>query len=185
MIAVVLLALALAMDAFAASIARGAGGIARRDGFMLALAFGLFQGLMPLIGLLLGDAFSGIIEAFDHWIAFVLLGAIGVQMIREGLEPAETEGTGRRLTLAAILTLALATSIDAAVAGLTLRFFELPVSVSLVVIGVTTFLLALVGVTLGGRLGMRVGKRAEVAGGAVLILLGVKILVEHLGLLSA
>ena len=185
MVAVVLLALGLAMDAFAASIARGAGGISRRDGALLALAFGLFQGLMPLIGLLLGDAFAGTIEAFDHWIAFVLLGFIGIQMIREGLDPVEAVDASRRLSLAAILTLAVATSIDAAVAGLTLRFFDLPIATSLLLIGGVTFVLSLVGVTLGARLGMRIGKRAEIAGGVVLVLLGAKILAEHMGLLTA
>ncbi|MEN3972592.1 manganese efflux pump MntP family protein [Sphingomicrobium sp. XHP0235] len=185
MVAVVLLALGLAMDAFAASIARGAGGISRRDGVLLALAFGLFQGLMPLIGLLLGDAFAGTIEAFDHWIAFFLLGFIGIQMIREGLDPAEAVEPSRRLTLGAIVTLAVATSIDAAVAGLTLRFFDPAIGTSLLLIGGVTFVLSIVGFTLGARLGMRIGKRAEMAGGTVLVLLGAKILAEHTGLLAA
>lgn len=184
MIAVLLLALALATDAFAAAIARGAGGMSRREAFVLALAFGVFQGAMPLLGLMLGDAFSGLIEAFDHWIAFTLLAIIGVQMVRAGLEPPEA-APARTLGPAAILVLAVATSIDAAVAGLTLRFFDLAVPAILAIIGATTFILSLLGATLGSRLGVGLGKRAEIAGGVVLVLLGTRILLEHLGILSA
>ncbi|WP_265587488.1 manganese efflux pump MntP [Sphingomicrobium arenosum] len=181
MIAVLLLAIGLAMDAFAAAVARGAARIGWRDGLLLALAFGLFQGAMPLIGVGFGDLFAGVIDRIDHWLAFTLLGYIGVQMIREGLDAAEP--TLARLSLRAIVVTAVATSVDAAVAGLTLDLFDVPLPTSLLTIGLVTFALSLVGVAIGARIGTRFGKRAEIGGGAILILLGTRILFDHLGLL--
>jgi putative Mn2+ efflux pump MntP len=181
MIALFILAIALAMDAFAVSVAQGA---AARHGWREALrmggAFGVAQGVMPAFGWALGVALAGVIEAVDHWIAFVLLGFLGAKMIYEGLQPADSEPRttldGRALFLAAI-----ATSIDAAAAGVTLPTLGLPVVLACVVIAIVTAVFCVFGVLAGARLGQRFGKRAEIAGGLVLIVLGTRTLGQHLG----
>ncbi|CAN5378015.1 manganese efflux pump MntP family protein [soil metagenome] len=181
MIALFVLAVALAMDAFAVSVCQGA---AARHGWREALrmggAFGLAQGIMPAFGWALGVALAGVIEAVDHWIAFVLLGFLGLKMIYEGLQPSDGASCaaldGRALFVAAV-----ATSIDAAAAGVTLPTLGLPVLVSCVVIAIVTGLFCVFGVLTGARLGQRFGKHAEIGGGLVLIALGTRTLGQHLG----
>lgn len=179
-----LLALALAMDAFAVSMARGAGG-EHRFGRALetGLAFGAAQGIMPFFGWALGSVFMQWIEAFDHWIAFVLLAALGARMLHESFaddsgedEPAPS---GRYYWLGLFIA-AIATSIDAAAAGLTLDIFGLPVGLACLVIGAVTAVLCVPAYWFASRMGEGLGHWAERLGGVMLIGLGCKILLEHL-----
>ncbi|WP_293884336.1 manganese efflux pump MntP family protein [Sphingomonas sp.] len=181
MIALFVLAIALAMDAFAVSVCQGA---AARHGWREALrmggAFGLAQGVMPALGWAFGVALAGIIEAIDHWIAFVLLGILGAKMIYEGFRPDNGQPCNA-LDGRALFTAAVATSIDAAAAGVTLPTLGLPVVLSCVVIAIVTGVLCVLGVLTGARLGQQIGKRAEIVGGLVLIALGTHTLGQHLG----
>ncbi|WP_120077206.1 manganese efflux pump MntP family protein [Aurantiacibacter odishensis] len=185
MIAVLILALALAMDAFAVALVRGAAG--PHSGWRAletGLAFGVAQGVMPLVGWGLGALFAGWLEAVDHWVAFVLLSFLGYRMIREGLDPDDAEDAAEisgRSHFAALLVAAVATSIDAAAAGLTLDLFGPPVLLSCLVIGLVTLALCAPAYWFAARIGPALGKKAEIVGGAVLIGLGVKILADHTG----
>ena len=185
MTTVVLLALALAMDAFAAAVGEGAAarprpGTARALG--VGLAFGAAQALMPLAGWGLGLAFTAVVRELDHWIAFVLLAVIGARMLHAGLVPqaAEPDARGTRRGGWGLLATALATSIDAAAAGVTLPVLGQPVLLACAIIGAVTFVLSSAGVLIGAVAGALVGRRAEVLGGVVLIGIGTKILIEHL-----
>jgi len=182
MLALLLLAVGLAMDACAVALVRGAVAGARLGGALVtALAFGLAQGTMPLLGWALGRAFTGAIEQVDHWIAFVLLTGLGIRMIlaaRSGLEKAPLPGRGSHLL--ALLAAAIATSIDAAVAGITLDSFAAPAPLACLLIGTVTALLSFVAYLLGSRTPRRASSAAEAIGGTILIGLGCKILVEHL-----
>jgi manganese efflux pump family protein len=176
------LALALAADAFAVALCQGAtarGGI--RGALRIGGAFGAAQALMPLLGWAAGVAFASAIRDVDHWIAFALLALLGARSLREGLS-AEAGGCDPAPSLSgwALLGAAMATSIDAAAAGVTLPTFGAPVLLACAVIGVVTLLLCAGGVFLGAAGGARLGKRAEVLGGVALILIGTKILVEHI-----
>ena len=147
--------------------------------------FGLFQGLMPLLGYFLGRAFSEFISSIDHWVAFVLLAFIGGKMVWEAVHPEEDEDAcDTSLSFAAILTQAVATSIDALAVGVTFAFLSVDIVPAVSFIGVITFCLSAVGVAIGHRFGARYKSRAELAGGIVLVLMGCKILLEHLGLLA-
>jgi putative Mn2+ efflux pump MntP len=179
-LSILALAIGLAMDAFAASLAQGA--VLRpgwRDSLRVGFAFGAAQAVMPLIGWGLGIAFAGVIRNVDHWIALVLLGVLGLRMIRAGLDSDEDAEIVRQLTHTALLSMAIATSIDAAVAGITLPLIDAPLWVSVGVIGLVTFLLSTFGMYAGAAAGTRLGKRAELLGGAVLVLLGLKIFFSH------
>lgn len=176
-----LLSLGVAMDAFAASVCKGLAVKRVSLGRMLAcgLWFGAFQALMPLLGYLLGVRFQSVIVRFDHWIAFVLLGCIGVNMLREALggEAAALDGGfGPR----SLLPLAVATSIDALALGVTFAFLRVAIVPACLMIGCVTCLTSALGAALGGVFGARWKNRAEAAGGAILILIGLKILIEHL-----
>jgi len=184
-IELVILALALTMDAFAVSLVRGSSG---RHSLVAALelgaVFGLAQGFMPLAGWALGALFTRGIEAVDHWIAFALLGALGVRMIHAAFSDDQLDPAGessRRSHFLGLLAAAIATSVDAAAAGLTLELFALPVWLSCCVIAFATFLICTPGYWFSSRIGPRFGRYAEGAGGVVLIGLGTKILLEHLG----
>ena len=178
-----LVAVGLSMDAFAVSVCKGlsAGRVTLCHSLTAGLWFGGFQALMPFLGWLLGVRFQSIITHVDHWVAFVLLGLIGANMIREALS-SEEEQVEASFVWRAMLPMAVATSIDALTVGITFAFLNVPILPAVALIGVTTFLLSAVGVRAGGVVGMRGKKRAELLGGAVLILMGLKILVEHLGL---
>lgn len=184
MTAILLLALALAMDAFAVAIVRGAAG--PHNGLRAVecgLVFGVAQGVMPLIGWGLGEVFGPWIEAIDHWVAFGLLALLGARMIHQafGGEAEAPRPPRRGAHVAGLLAAAIATSVDAAAAGLTLELFAPPVWLSCLVIGLVTALLSTGAYWFASRLGARLGCFAQVMGGIVLIALGISILVDHLG----
>lgn len=177
MISLLLLSIGLAMDAFAAAVAQGASTRPdRTTALRMSLAFGLAQAIMPLLGWALGIAFAAIMASVAHWIALVLLGGLGLRMIKEGLDRDPDEPM-KELSLWPLLVVAIATSIDAAVAGITLPTIGAPIVLACAVIGLTTAVLTYPGVYLGALLGARIGKWAEVLGGLILIGLGVKIFV--------
>lgn len=179
-----LLAVGLAMDAFAVSVCKGLA-LSRVDmkkALAAGLWFGGFQALMPLLGYLLGSRFASYIADFDHWIAFVLLALIGGNMIRESF--GDEEEADASFGVRAMLPLALATSIDALAVGLTFAFLSVRVLPAVTLIGVVTLIISMIGVKLGNLFGARFRGKAEFAGGLILILLGVKILLQHLGILG-
>ena len=180
MFGLIALAFGLAMDAFAVAVAQGA---SRRPGLARALAigaaFGLAQGLMPLLGWGLGVAFAGIIREVDHWIAFVLLGLLGARTLREGLSDADASPAPALIGWT-LLGAAIATSVDAAAAGVTLPMLGSPIATACLIIGGVTGALCTAGVLIGAASGARLGKAAEVLGGIVLIGIGVRILIGHL-----
>ena len=179
-----LTAVGLSMDAFAVSVCKGlsAGTVRPRHALTAGLWFGGFQALMPLIGRFLGVRFRALISSVDHWVAFALLAAIGANMIRESFRPDDGE-TEPSFSWRAMLPLAVATSIDALTVGITFAFLQVDIVPAVTCIGLTTLVLSAVGVAAGGVVGLRGKTRAERLGGAVLILLGLKILLEHLGIL--
>ena len=181
-----LLAVGLSMDAFAVSVCKGLA--LKRPGWKQACLvgawFGAFQALMPLLGYLLGSAFEGYITAIDHWVAFALLALIGGNMLREALCPsAQQTPQDASLRAGTMLMLAIATSIDALAVGITFAFLQVHLLRAVLLIGATTFVISLCGVRLGGVFGQKYERRAQIAGGVILILLGTKILLEHLNLL--
>jgi putative Mn2+ efflux pump MntP len=184
--AILVLAIGLAMDATAVAASRGLAVSAVRARYVLlaALYFGGFQALMPLVGWLVGASFGRFVIAWDHWIAFGMLAAIGGKMIHEAwsAEPGapERSSDAQLFSHRALLLLAIATSIDALAAGVMLPVIGAPLLLSLLTIGVTTAVLSAVGVLLGQRFGALLGRRLDVFGGLVLVGLGIKILVEHL-----
>lgn len=180
-----LIAVGLSMDAFAVSICKGlsVGAVRARHTLTAGLWFGGFQALMPFLGWLLGSRFAGYIQSVDHWIAFVLLGILGLNMIREALSPNDDEtacAASEGLDLGRLTMLAVATSIDALAVGVTFAFLEVRILPAVTLIGWTTFGLSLVGVAVGNAFGARYKRRAELSGGVILILLGGRILLEHL-----
>lgn len=180
---ILVLGIGLSMDAFAVSVCKGLA--VRRADLKTSLVcgawFGAFQALMPLIGYFLGRMFADAIAAVDHWVAFFLLALVGGNMIKEALSGEEKSATPD-LSAKAMLPLAVATSIDALAVGISLAMTEAPIFTSVIVIGITTFALSALGVTIGGIFGNKFQKKAEIFGGAVLILLGCKILLESLGI---
>lgn len=186
LVEIFLIGIGLSMDAFAVAICQGLSmkKLNIRHSLVIALFFGGFQAMMPLLGWFLGSQFAGYIQQFDHWVAFILLGVIGFNMIREALasedEDEEDCGCGERLDLKRLLLMAVATSIDALAVGITFAFLTVPILPAVSVIGCTTFFLSFLGVAVGNYFGARFKKQAELSGGIILILLGVKILLEHL-----
>ncbi len=180
-----LLAVGLSMDAFAVSICKGlAGGkIGAREMGLAGIWFGGFQALMPVLGYILGAAFADYITAFDHWIAFVLLGFIGGNMVRESFSKEEEE-VSNSFGVKTMFIMAVATSIDALAIGITFAFLRVNIIAAAAFIGCTTFVFSAAGVKIGSVFGTRYKSRAELAGGVILILLGLKILLEHLGFLG-
>jgi putative Mn2+ efflux pump MntP len=179
-IEVLILAIALSMDAFAVSLGLGTKQ-AKFDkplALKAGLYFGFFQAIMPLIGYLAGVGLSSLIEAIDHWVAFVLLFLIGAKMIYESFGEAVEEEIAI-ITNKVMLVLAIATSIDAMAAGFTLTLLEISVVMSVIIIGLTTFVFSYFGVFFGSKGGAYLESKAELLGGFVLIAIGVKILVEH------
>lgn len=179
---IVLIAVGLAMDAFAVSIASGMTITSqrRKAGLLTAAAFGGFQMLMPVIGWAIGLSFADFISGFDHWIAFGLLAFIGAKMVYEGIKGDEEHNGSTELKLHSLLILAVATSIDALMVGLSFAFLQTSIAVPVAVIGVVTFGLSLAGFYFGCGLGKVFGHRIEIVGGAVLIIIGLKILLESL-----
>ena len=186
LIELMLLAVGLSMDAFSVSICKGLGmgRVDWRTALVLALAFGGFQAGMPVLGWALGSQFLWLIEPVDHWIAFGLLAFIGGNMIREALEEdSEEPDASASVSLREVLVLAVATSIDALTIGIAFASLSVNIVLSVTLIGVTTFALSLVGVMVGCQFGMRYRRPSQIAGGVILILIGLKVLLEHLGLL--
>ena len=183
-ITLVILAVGLAMDAFAVSICKGLAmkKVTLGKATIVGLWFGGFQGLMPLAGYLLGVGFQSAIAAIDHWIAFILLGIIGANMIKEACS-GDCEKEDDSLDIRTMFLLAVATSIDALAVGITFAFLDVHIIAAVSFIGVTTFVISAIGVKIGNVFGTKYKSKAEFAGGAILILLGVKILLEHLGIL--
>ena len=179
-----LLAIGLAMDAFAVSVCKGlaTSRVQIKHLVVCALWFGGFQALMPAIGYLLGTAFEVYISSVDHWIAFILLALIGIGMIREAFSH-EEEGADASLAASVMLPMAVATSIDALAVGITFGVLQVDLPLAVCLIGVITALLSALGVKLGNLFGMRYRFLAQMCGGILLILLGTKILLEHLGYL--
>ena len=183
------LAVGLSMDAFAVSVCKGLslGRIRRKHMYIAGAWFGGFQALMPFIGWVLGSQFERYITRIDHWIAFVLLGFIGGKMIVEARKPAEDDEIAEMdapLDLKELLVLAVATSIDALAVGITFAFLQYPIAEAVSVIGVTTFFISVGGVYVGNFFGSKYKNRAEFAGGVILVLLGLRILLSHLGILG-
>ena len=179
-----LIACGLSMDAFAVSVCKGLSvrKASLSQSLVTGLWFGGFQAGMPLIGYLLGVSFSSLITSVDHWIAFILLAIIGGNMIRESFSPEETcDGS---FSVKTMLPLAVATSIDALAVGITFAFLQVSIVPAVSFIGVITFLLSAAGLKIGNVFGSRWRSKAEFLGGLVLILMGAKILLEHLGILS-
>lgn len=182
--AVFMIGIGLSMDACAVSFAKG---MCLKKGVMkcaitLGFWFGLFQAGMPLLGWWVGTYFQEFISSIDHWIAFVLLGFIGLNMIREAFAKEDDDEceVEPNLSLKSILVLAIATSIDALAVGISFAFLQVDIVSAILLIGCTTFVISVVAVFLGNKIGGMLGKYAEIAGGVILILIGIKILVEHL-----
>lgn len=174
------LGIGLAMDAFAVSVCKGLSVKELKWKHMLTagLYFGGFQALMPFLGYLLGSGFIRYIEAFDHWVAFGLLLLIGGSMIRSSFQPDEKQNDD--FSFRTMLVLAIATSIDALAVGITFACLSVNILLAVTVIGITTFLLSALGIRIGNIFGSRYRRKAELAGGIILILIGLKILLEHL-----
>ncbi|MGN0140765.1 MAG: manganese efflux pump MntP family protein [Roseburia sp.] len=184
-----LIGIGLSMDAFAVAICKGLAmrKVNKKQALVIGLFFGGFQALMPLLGWALGIQFQNYITNVDHWIAFVLLCFIGGKMIVEALKPEDEEAVevmDAPLNLKELLVLAIATSIDALAVGVTFAFLDYPIGEAVSVIGITTLILSIAGVYVGNFFGNRYKNKAEFAGGLILVLLGVKILLEHLGIIS-
>ena len=178
-----IIAVGLSMDAFAVSVCKGlsAGRTKPRHCIAAGAWFGGFQGLMPLIGYLLGARLESFITQVDHWIAFVLLGFIGFQMVRESRDCSDCQEVDASFTPKAMFPLAVATSIDALAVGVTFAFLRVAIVPAVLLIGATTFMLSAAGVRVGNLFGSRYKSKAELAGGLILIFMGTKILLEHLG----
>ena len=186
-LSILLVGFAMSTDAFAAAIGKGAAMRRPRlpDALRAGLIFGAIEAITPLLGWLLGRAAAQYVEAFDHWIAFVLLGALGVHMIVAGLRPdteeeAQDADDNRHHRFWTLAATGLATSIDAAAVGVSLAFLDVHIGVVALVIGLCTLVMVTLGIMLGRVLGALVGKRAEIVGGAILIVIGASILYEHL-----
>ncbi len=183
-----LIGVGLSMDAFAVSICKGLGMKRLRmdQALLIALFFGGFQALMPLLGWFLGSGFQSFIEPVDHWIAFALLAFIGAKMLWDAFHDEEEDAVAEnaRLDLKELVMFAIATSIDALAVGISFAFLQVDIVPAVALIGIITFALSLVGVAVGHVFGSRFEKPATIIGGIVLIAIGLKILLEHLGLLA-
>ncbi|WP_461245748.1 manganese efflux pump MntP [Treponema sp. R6D11] len=179
---IILIAIGLSMDAFAVSITLGLSVEKPRFKEIITpgVFFGFFQALMPITGYFAGTYFAGKIQKFEHWVAFILLGIIGGNMIRESLSKKEEEANKDSFQFIKMLALAIATSIDALAIGVTFAFFKINIFMAAIIIGSITFIISMAGVKIGNLFGTRYKSKAEFIGGAVLVLLGIKIVIEHL-----
>lgn len=183
-IELVVLSIGLAMDAFAVSICKGLSmkKMNWKNAVIVGLYFGIFQALMPLLGYILGMNFQNKIASIDHWVAFILLGIIGINMIKESLSK-ENDISNDSVKFKDMIILAIATSIDALAVGITFAFLNVNVVVAIFLIGIITFFISTFGVKVGNVFGNKYEKKAEFVGGMILIFLGIKILLEHLQIL--
>lgn len=184
-IEIVIIAFGLAMDAFAVSLLAGTNGNTRglRPSFRLSFHFGLFQFMMPVIGWYSGSQIADYIKDFDHWIAFALLSYVGIKMIKSGLDNSGMYAKHDLSKGKSLVVLSVATSIDALAVGLSLAMLKVDIWYPAVIIGVVTCVLSFIGVKVGNKLGINFGKIMEIIGGAILILIGIKIILEHLGII--
>lgn len=184
-----ILAVGLSMDAFAVAICKGLcmRKVTIKKAGIVGLYFGLFQAGMPMIGYILGSQFSDKISSIDHWIVFILLSLIGISMIKESLEKeekSECKTEEEELSFKNMSILAVATSIDALAVGVTFAFLKVNIIPAVSFIGITTLVLSMIGVKIGNIFGVKYKSKAELVGGIILILMGIKILLEHLGILE-
>ena len=188
-IEILLIGVGLSIDAFAVSICKGLGMtiVNRKQALTIGLYFGGFQALMPFIGYMLGIRFEKYITSIDHWIAFILLGFIGgkmmIEAVREWNEEEVVDVMDAPIDHKNMLVLAVATSIDALTVGITFAFLGTPIVEAITIIGITTMVISIAGVVVGNFFGSRYKSKAEFIGGLILVLLGLKILLEHLGIL--
>lgn len=178
---ILLIGVGLAMDAFAVSVCKGLAmkKLDKKKAIIVGFYFGLFQGGMPVLGYFLGSTFESLITQIDHWIAFILLSFIGGNMLKESLSK-ECETSNDKVDFKTMLPIAVATSIDALAIGITFAFLNVNIVVASLVIGIITFILSMIGVILGKKVGCKYKNKAEAVGGIILILMGLKILLEHL-----
>lgn len=184
-IEIFLISLGLAMDAFAVSVCKGLAmkKMNWKKAIIIGLYFGVFQAVMPIIGFFLGTTFEGFITNVDHWVAFILLVVIGINMIKEAFEK-ESENRNDNVDMKTMIVLSIATSIDALAIGITFACLKIHILVPVITIGVITFIISVIGVKIGNRFGDKYEKKAEIMGGVILILLGTKILLEHLEIIN-
>jgi len=183
-IELIILSIGLAMDAFAVAVCKGLSmpKMKWKNACIIGIYFGLFQAFMPLIGYLLGINFQDKICNIDHWLAFILLGIIGLNMIKEAVSK-ESDIHNDSIKFKDMIILAIATSIDALAVGITFAFLKVNILLAISLIGIITFVISVLGVKIGNIFGDKYEKKAELAGGIILILLGIKILLEHLGII--
>lgn len=183
-IELLVLSVGLAMDAFAVAICKGLSmsKMEWKNAIIIGLYFGFFQAFMPVVGYLLGVNFQDKISNIDHWIAFLLLGIIGINMIKEAISK-ETDISNDSIKFKDMIILAIATSIDALAIGITFAFLKVNIILAASLIGIITFVISVIGVKVGNIFGDKYEKKAELAGGIILILLGIKILLEHLNII--
>ena len=181
-IEILLIGIGLSMDAFAVSVCKGLSvkKLSIKNVLLCGLWFGGFQALMPFIGYCLGSALSGLVDSIDHWIAFILLAFIGINMINESFEE---EKQNDDFSWKTMLMLAVATAIDALAVGITLSFESINIFMAISIIGLTTFIIASAGVYIGHVFGNKYEQKAQITGGIILILIGIKILIEGLGII--
>lgn len=185
LIELLLLSIGLAMDAFAVSICKGISmkKMEWKKSCIIGLWFGGFQALMPVIGYFLGTTFESFVTNIDHWIAFILLSFIGINMLKESFCK-ENEESESDMSFKTMLILAIATSIDALAVGITFAFLKVDLILAICLIGITSFVLSIFGTKVGNKFGNKYEHKAEMIGGIILILLGLKILLEHLGVIT-
>lgn len=183
-IEILLIAIGLAMDAFAVSICKGLSmkEMNWKKALIVGAYFGIFQALMPIIGYFLGSTFEDLVTHIDHWIAFVLLVAIGGNMLKEAFAN-NSENCNDNVDFKTMSILAIATSIDALAVGITFAFLQANIWIFAIIIGIVTFAISIIGGKIGNKFGDRYERRAEIVGGFILIFMGVKILLEHLGII--
>ena len=188
-IEVLLIGIGLSMDAFAVALSKGLSmkKLNIRYGVLIAVFFGFFQAFMPLIGWLVCRSFEKYITRVDHWIVFVLLGFIGIKMIVDAIKDRnkeEKDSEREQIRIGELLILAIATSIDALAVGISFAFLSINIWSSITIIGITTLILSFLGVLIGNKFGAKYQTKAQIAGGIILILVGLKILLEHLGVIN-
>ena len=179
---VLFIGISLAMDAFAVAICKGLSmkKLEWKKVLIISVYFGFFQALMPVVGYYLGATFTNLVSSIDHWIAFILLAVIGVDMIKNSFDD-EVEKRNDKVDFKTMIVLAIATSIDALAVGITFAFLEVNLIHAVCFIGVITFILSVLGVKIGNKFGDKFQNKAELLGGTVLLIIGLKILLEHLG----
>ena len=184
-IELILLSIGLGMDAFAVSVCKGISmkKMNWKKACIIGLYFGGFQAIMPVIGYFFGSSFESIITNIDHWIAFILLAIIGTKMIQEAFQKEEEE-YNEDISVKTMIVLSIATSIDALAVGITFAFLKVNLLLAITLIGTITFILSVIGTKIGNRFGDKYKSKAELAGGIILIIIGLKILLEHIGIIS-